>query len=471
MRTPIPSGQVKLFVDASQAGYENILEQLVIIPTVSMDPAHGEDIREGAKFAVSFLNNIGFTTHLIETSGHPLVAGELVGKADWPTVLIYNHMDVQPADPKEWDFSPFSFVNVREEGRYFGRGTADDKGPALAVLFAVLGALQQRLPLNFQVIWDFEEEIGSPSFAEGLYKNHFTVKPQSVLVSDGLWISKEIPSFEYGHRGCVGFSLVLETGKHDVHSGITGGLARNPLLELIEIIARCYKYKDGFVTIPGFYDKVQWLFSDRELIELCRHFDIQGFMDAYGLHSMRSNDTEVAVRATKLLPTLEVHGIVGGHTGPGIKTIVPQRAEAKLSIRIVPGQTVAGVSSLVRDFIRSLNPDVQIEFETGLEPYREAPRGPYFKALEIAVRNALGKSLASDLSGGSDGAFSTMHKHFGVPIVSFGLCLPEHNYHGPNENFEWKQARAGMAVFMEYFNQIVGIPKEDSRPKQPGGPS
>ena len=432
--------------------FETWLRDLVEIPTVSMDPAHADDIQRGAERAAEILRACGAEAELVETPGNPVIFGNLTANPDYPTVAIYNHMDVQPANEPQWENEPFVFQ--RQGDRYLGRGTTDDKGPALTALMAARFASQQGLPLNFQFIWELEEEIGSPNFAHFVEQKRDALNCKSVLVSDTIWLSPEKPAVPYGLRGMLTMQWRLETGSKDSHSGLTGGAARNPIGELAELIACCYEARTGRCSIPGFYEDVQRLSSDELTNFLGSGFDPDGFRTAHGLHDLRSDDVREIVQAIWSEPTFEVHGISGGYQGPGIKTIVPHAAEAKISMRLVPNQNPDRILELTRDFVGRLNPDVRIEPGGTLVPYLGAFSGFYGDAVREAVEFGFGVSPSFIREGGSIGAVVTLDTLLKVPVVFLGLSLPEHGYHAPNENFDWGQASGGMRAFVKYFETL-----------------
>ena len=267
--------------------------------------------------------------------------GKLPGDPSWPTITVYNHLDVQPADPVEWDSPPFKFTREDEPGgpRWFGRGTTDDKGPALTALLGAQLAARDGVKANLQFLWELEEEIGSPHFEQGLQAARAEgFSTDLVAVSDTIWLSAGRPALPYGLRGLMGFTVSLTTGAKDVHSGTTGGAARNPIGELAQLIAECYDARTGRVKIPGFHDDVRKLSASERAGLRRAGFSRKRFQAAHELGSVRFRDDQQLAEAIMTRPTFEVHGIVGGYSGPGIKTIVPHAAEAKLSTRLVPDQ-------------------------------------------------------------------------------------------------------------------------------------
>jgi acetylornithine deacetylase/succinyl-diaminopimelate desuccinylase-like protein len=439
-------------VESLRAEFESKLKEWVEIPTISAEPERRGDIERLADAAVDYLRQLGGEAEKIQTPGNPVVIGRFVSGSNLPTVTIYNHLDVQPANEPQWEGPPFKF-QIRD-GRYLGRGTTDDKGPALTALFGARLAIEKRLPINIQFIWELEEEIGSPNFEHFMKATARRMQTDSVAVSDTIWISRGRPAVAYGLRGLAPFRVVLETGAKDVHSGLTGGEARNPIGELCQLMADCYDASTGRVKIRGFYDDV--VKPKRSEVEsfLASGFSVRRFMQAHELKKVRSMSAEDVVRRIWALPTFEVHGIVGGYTGPGVKTAIAPRAEAKVSMRLVPNQNPDRVFRLVRDFIKKKNSDAQVIAESFLAPFLGPAAGPYADAARNAMRTAFGKDPAFVREGGSIGAVVTMQKYLKVPIVFLGLSLPEHGYHAPNENFDWVQASGGMRMFLRYFELL-----------------
>jgi acetylornithine deacetylase/succinyl-diaminopimelate desuccinylase-like protein len=447
--------ELETYVKESRREYELMLGEMVELPSVSMDSAHAGDVRRTAELAVQYLESFGAEARIVETKGHPAVSGGWVTGAGYPTVTIYNHLDVQPAQEPEWRQPPFAFRN--EEGVYHGRGATDDKGPALTALFAARYAVAEGIPINVRFLWELEEEIGSPNFAGALTQREAIPRPDSVLVSDTIWIAKNQPAMPTGLRGLLAARLSLRTGMSDAHSGVTGGAARNPLAELCQLVNACVEARTGRVKIPNFSDDIVHP-TTVELASFMRSgFDVNRFMRAYGFRSLRTADRSEVLRRIWAAPTFEVHGLVGGYTGPGVKTVVPGYGQLKVSMRLVPNQRPEKVFRLFREFIRARNPDVQVEAEGMLQPYRGVFNGPYAEAVRRAVRAGFGKDPAFIREGGSIGAVTMMQRAWKVPILFLGLSLPEHGYHAPNEHFDWGQASGGIRAFAAYFSELAGM--------------
>jgi acetylornithine deacetylase/succinyl-diaminopimelate desuccinylase-like protein len=430
-----------------------MLAEMVELPSISMDPQHAKDIRKTAELAVQFLKDAGAEARIVPTPGNPVVSGGWTTGKRHPTVTVYNHLDVQPAQEPEWRQPPFAFRN--ENGIYRGRGATDDKGPALTALLAARYAVEQGVPINIRFLWELEEEIGSPHFPAALRQKASVPRPDSVVVSDTIWIAKGRPAMPTGLRGLLAVRLSLRTGATDAHSGLTGGAARNPLAELCDIVHACVDARSGRVKIPGFYDGVRPPTREEIRNFLASGFQVRGFMRAYRLRSLRTTDPSEVVRRIWGMPTFEVHGLAGGYRGPGVKTVVPGYGELKVSMRLVPGQKPDRIFSLLRRFVAGLNPDVKVETQGMLEPFRGEDRGPYAAAARRAIRAGFGKDPAFVREGGSIGAVVQMQRAWRVPILFMGLSLPEHGYHAPNEHFDWGQASGGMRAFAAYFSELA----------------
>jgi acetylornithine deacetylase/succinyl-diaminopimelate desuccinylase-like protein len=289
-------------------------------------------------------------------------------------------------------------------------------------------------------------------------KDHAAIaKPDSVVVSDTIWIAKGRPAMPYGLRGLLGARLTLRTGSKDAHSGVTGGAARNPLAELMEVASACVDAKTGKVKIPGFYKGVVEP-SKAEIKSFLRSgFQVRRFKEAYGFHTLRTHDPAEVMRRIWAAPTFEIHGLTGGYHGPGVKTVVPGHGELKVSMRLVSKQTPEKVFGLLKKYVARLNPHVKVEPEGMLHPFQGSFDGPYVEAVKWAVKAGFGKEPAFIREGGSIGAVVTMQKAWKVPILFMGLSLPEHGYHAPNEYFDWGQASGGIKAFAHYFAELAGM--------------
>lgn len=449
--------RLRNFVKESRTKFEDLLGQMVEVPSISMDSSRAGDMRRVAELARQYLAELDAKVEVVETGGYPIVSGGWTIGAQYPTVTIYNHLDVQPAQEPEWKQEPFVFRN--ENGVYRGRGATDDKGPALTAMFGARYAIEQGWPINIRFLWELEEEIGSPHFADGLRSRSVIPRPDSVVVSDTIWIAKGRPAVPYGLRGLVGARLILRTGAKDAHSGVTGGAARNPLAELIEVANTCVDARTGRVKIPGFYDDVIGPMKSEIKNFLKSGFEVERFKEAYGFQSLRTQDPAEVMRRIWASPTFEIHGLSGGYHGQGVKTIVPGHAELKVSMRLVPNQTPERVFALFKKHVAMVNPSVKIDRAGMLHPFQGSLAGPYVDCVKRAVNAGFGKEPAFVREGGSIGAVVVMQRTWKVPILFIGLSLPEHGYHAPNEYYDWGQASGGMKTFVHYFSELTMMKK------------
>lgn len=446
---------LEAYIRGERRRFETGLGEMVRVPSISMDPAHALDIRRMATVAAEILRGYGAEAEILETGGYPVVTGGWTTDRRHPTVAVYNHLDVQPALEPEWRQAPFSFRKANDV--YHGRGTTDDKGPALTALLAARYAVEAGIPLNIRFVWELEEEIGSPNFGTVLRQRARLPEPDSVMISDTVWISRTRPAIPYGLRGLLPVSLTLRTGGKDAHSGLTGGAARNPLTELVDLAGRCVDGRTGRIKIPGFYDDVVAPTKAEVRSFVDSGFDVRRFMRAYEFRTLRTTDPAEALRRVWGMPTFEVHGLVGGHVGPGVKTVVPGRGELKVSMRLVPNQRPQKIFTLFKGFVTRLNPDVRVVHHGMLEPFRGESSGPYAEAARRAARLGFGREPAFIREGGSIGAAVAMQQAWGVPMTFLGLSLPEHGYHAPNECFDWGQAAGGMRAFVAYFAELAAM--------------
>jgi len=448
------------FAKNHRAEYEALLRQYVETPTVSVDPAHAGDISKGVDMVVETFKRFGARVEVYRVrQGNPVVHAAFDAGKNLPTVTVYNHMDVQPAskETEPWDTEPF--VMTTRGDSYLGRGTTDDKGPALAALYGARAAVEAGLPLNIRFLWEFEEEIGSPNFEKIITKAGRALATESVVVSDTVWVSRQRPANSAGLRGLLGFLLTLETGTTDTHSGEVGGAARNPIGELMKVVCDLYDPNTGKVKVPGFYDDVIPP-TKKELSDWANSgFTTRAFKKAHKLKLMRTEDSLEVMKRIWGQPTLEIHGVAGGYQGPGLKSIVPPRAEVKASCRLVPGQDPKRIAGLIEKRVKDLNRDVKIAFESMAPAFLTSVEGPLPEALKRAVKFAFKRDPVFVRDGGTIGAMTSIEKVLKCPILFLGLSLPEHGYHAPNENFDWQQASGGMVAFAKYFEEIANLPR------------
>ena len=448
--------ELEQFAERERSRFEALLGDFVSVPSVSADPARRADVELCAELGASTIRAFGGRAQLFRVpGGNPIVLGSFEAGPGRPTVMVYNHLDVQPAsrETEPWRSEPFTFTRVGDT--YYGRGTTDDKGPALAALFGARAAREAGAAVNVKFLWELEEEIGSPNFAATLLSIGPAAATDVVVVSDTVWVSRGRPSLSVGLRGLQRITFHLETAETDQHSGTTGGVARNPVAELAALVAEICDARTGRVKIPGFYRDVERL-SKRQVEDFrAAGFSVKGFMKDHGFRSIRTRDPLDVMKRLWALPTFEVHGLVGGYAGPGIKTIVPPRAELKASVRLVPNMEGEKVVRLVKAFVKGKNPDVRVEGGSSAPPYKAVTTGPFVEAAKSAMRFGFGREPVCVREGGTIGSVLSMERILKCPIVFMGLSLPDHGYHAPNENFDWGQAGGGMAAFARFFGEVA----------------
>ena len=441
------------FAAAHRADFEHWLGQLVTIPSISVDPSHAADVRRCADAAVGLVESLGGAAQLFETRGHPIVYASFTSAPGRPAVTVYNHLDVQPADGADWRTDPFQFTISGD--RYIGRGATDDKGPALTALLGAIAARDAGVPLNINFLWELEEETGSEHFAETIEHHRDELATDCVIVSDTIWVTRGRPSTPAGLRGMLPFRLTLRTATTDLHSGITGGGVRNPLLELMEVVSSCVDARSGKVLIPGFYDEVELLSAEDERGFLASGFSVDQFQRDYQVTSLRASDPLELMRRLWAQPTFDVHGVVGGYTGPGVKAAIPPFVEVKASCRLVPNMTCERTLARIQQFIGERFPEVEVHPEPALDPYKGQTTGPLADAVRAAYQFGFGTDAVLTREGGSIGAVPTMERVLQAPVLFLGLSLPEHGYHAPNEFFDWEQAEGGIAAFAHLFAALA----------------
>src|ERR1044071_9385053 len=448
------------FANSHRDEFESLLKRFVETPTVSVDPNHAEDIKKGVELTAETLEGYGAQVEIYRAEkGNPVIHGVFGNDKRRPTVTVYNHIDVQPAskETEPWNTEPFEFT--KKGDTYYGRGTTDDKGPALSALVGARAAMEADVPVNIRFLWEFEEEIGSPNFEKIITKAAPNLRTDSVVVYDTASVSRNRPASSAGLRGLLGFILTLETGTTDTHSGETGGASRNPIAELMQVLCDIYDVRTGKVKIKGFYDDVIPP-TKKELQDWANSgFTTHAFKKAHHLKKLRTEDPLEIMKRIWGMPTLEVHGVVGGYQGPGLKSIVPPRAELKASCRLVPLQDPKKIQKLLTAAVKERNPDVKIQFESAAPAFRTVLEGELPQALKRAVKFAFGKEAVFVRDGGTIGAMTSIEKVLRCPVLFLGLSLPEHGYHAPNENFDWQQASGGMVAFAKYFEEIANLSK------------
>lgn len=438
--------------------FQSSLEDFVSIPSVSTDPNHENDIRKAANWLINYFQKIGFTeTEIIETDGHPLVyASYKTDLEGAPTVLIYGHYDVQPADPLElWHSDPF--VPTKVGDRLTARGASDMKGQIIASIAAVEAILQNSdVPVNIKFIIEGEEEIGSPNLPAALKKHANLFQSDVILNPDAGMISPDSPTIVYGLRGLAYFELTIKGPDHDLHSGLFGGIVHNPAIVLSELIAGMHD-KQGKITLPGFYDDVIPL-SDQERKDLARlPITDSELLSQTGTKVLWGEAGYTPVERIGARPTLDVNGMYSGFTGKGSKTIIPSWAMAKISMRLVPKQTAEEVRRQLTNYIESNIPE---GLEWDLKQFAGGPASmanlshPGVQALALALESVWGKKPLYKREGGSIPVVADMQQVIGSESVLTGFGLPSDNIHSPNESLHiptWQKGILAIVHFLYNF--------------------
>ena len=450
-----------------------LLREYISHASVSTDPSAGEGMRGAIDFAAGRLRDLGFAVEEVATPLHPILLAERRTKPEHPHVLVYGHYDVQPADPVDlWTSPPFS-AEARGD-RLYGRGAADNKGPQIVHMAALERVLADEpdLPLNVTWFIEGEEEIGSPSFRGFLetYRERLS-EADFVLLSDTGSPSPEQIVVTTALRGLVSLHLELHGPRTDLHSGVHGGAVRNPIQALATLLATLHE-ADGSVNVPGFYDGVS-LPADWEREELAR---LPGSEEEYarflGVDSFFTAPGYDAREAVRFGPTLEINGIGGGFQGEGQKTVIPAKAFAKVTCRLVAGQDAARIEELLIATLRERCPSgvrIRIDAHGRGEPYSIVPPGRpntpvdqspavarAFEAVESSVASAFGRRPLYLREGGSVPIIADLKRIVGLDTVMIGLFTPEDNLHAPDESFHLGILRNGIDAFSGIFRKLAG---------------
>jgi len=448
------------------------LKEWIRFPSVSTDPKFKEGMVGAQVFVSNLLASMGFTVETVKTDLHPIVLASRGGDPSWPHVVMYGHYDVQPADPVAlWRTPPFEPTIIGD--RIHGRGAADNKGPLMTNIAAVARLLEEnpRIPLRITFLVEGEEEMGSPSFP-GFLRTHADRLREAdfVYLSDTALPSKDQVVITCGLRGLALLDVHVTGPKGDLHSGLHGGVLRNPIQALAEIISTLHT-PEGSVNIPGFYDGVldveQW--EKDELKKLGG--DGNAYMDFLGIDAFYTTPGFTPFEAVRFQPTLEFNGIGGGYQGEGTKTVIPSKAFAKLSCRLVSNQEPERIKTLVRDAIRARAPKgVKIEFvdQHKGDPYVVVPPGKpntpknqspvlarAFRSADAAVTSVWGRPPLYLREGGSVPIIADIKKATGLDSVMLGLFLPEDNLHAPNESFSLDVMRKGVETAKRILSGIT----------------
>jgi acetylornithine deacetylase/succinyl-diaminopimelate desuccinylase-like protein len=414
------------------------LISLLKVPSVSADPAFSKDVLKTAELLSSRLTEIGIErVEVCPTAGYPVVYGEKIVDTSLPTVLVYGHYDVQPPDPIDlWDSPPFE--PVIKDDKIYARGACDDKGQMYMHVKAVELMLKtDTLPCNVKFMIEGEEEVGSDNLGVFVKENKERLKADLVLISDTGMIANDVPSITVGLRGLSYIEVEITGPKRDLHSGLYGGAVGNPINILCDMIASLMD-DNKKITIPGFYNDVIEV-SDTERAEMAKApFDEQEYCDELEMASTQGETGYTTLERATIRPTLDVNGIWGGYTGEGAKTVLPSKAYAKISCRLVPGQDPDKITNLVLNHLTSIAPPsvkVKATPHHGGQPYLTPIDFTGYKAAAKAMETTFGKSPIPMRSGGSIPIVAMFEEELGLKSVLMGFGLDSDAIHSPNEHY------------------------------------
>jgi acetylornithine deacetylase/succinyl-diaminopimelate desuccinylase-like protein len=446
----------KTYQDKHKERFLEELLGLLRIPSISADSTHQKDMLVCAEAVRKSLLDAGVgKADIYPTNGHPVVYGEKIVDVSKPTVLVYGHYDVQPADPLElWHTAPFE--PTIKNGMIFARGSADDKGQFFMHVKA-LEIMNQSgvLACNIKFIIEGEEEIGSPNLGVFVASHKDLLKADVILISDTSMISLDTPSIEIGVRGLAYIQVELTGPNRDLHSGVYGGAVGNPVTILAQMIASCHD-ENNHIRIPGFYNDVLESSEGERRKMAAAPFDENEYMQDLGVKALWGEKGYSVNERTGIRPTLEINGIWGGYQGEGSKTVLPSKASAKISARLVPNQTSEKITSLLLDYFRKIAPpSVRVHaFELhGGEPYMTPLDSLAYRAAEKAIEASFGKKPIPVRGGGSIPICALLEKELGVKIVFMGFGLDSDNLHSPNEKYNIDNFYKGIET-IPYFHKF-----------------
>lgn len=445
------------YIKRNKERFYNELFSLIRIPSISAYSDNMPEMQKCAERWRDLLLEAGVdTAEVLPTDGNPVVfASKFIGE-NYPTILVYGHYDVMPADPLElWDSDPFE-AEIRD-GRIYARGANDDKGQAFIQTKAFEYIVKtNQLKCNVKFLIEGEEEIGSPNLEKFCETNKELLACDTILVSDTSILSENTPSITTGLRGLAYWQIEVTSPSHDLHSGLFGGAVANPITELSKIIAQLID-KDGKITIPNFYDDVQTVSQEERDLIAQIPFDVEVYKKSLNIKDVFGEKGYSTIERTGIRPALDVCGIWGGYTGEGAKTVLPSKAYAKLSARLVPNQTPEKISKIVAEYISKIAPDyidVKVEWLHGAQPYVCPIDLKYYKVAEKAYQKVYGKRPLPVRSGGSIGVIPSFEKVLGVKSILMGFGLEADAIHSPNESFSVAQFEKGIETVVAFYQEI-----------------
>ncbi|RMG21783.1 MAG: M20/M25/M40 family metallo-hydrolase [Methanobacteriota archaeon] len=441
----------------------SLLKELIKIPSVSADPNRRQDARKTAEFIENKLKKLGAETAIVENEVeglNPLLLGKLGNNPDKFTVAIYSHYDVQPALKSDgWATEPFE--PIEKDGYIYGRGASDDKGPIAATLTAVEEIVSSGdLPVNFRFIYEGEEESGSGGFEKTLSKHaDFLGKIDGIMILDTAWFSDNAPGMDYGFRGLAYMGIEIQGPKKDIHSGLAGGIIREPMTDLVKILAQLHD-ENHKATIPGFYNDVVPVTPEEEQFYENIDFDIDEFKKANGIPSLLSDDKKTILMDNWRNPCLSIHGIEGAFYEPGAKTVIPGKVIGKVSMRLVPNQDPSKIAKLFTEYVEQLFKELKspnklkvYTYGTGDWWYGDPNSFLYSKARKI-LKEYWGIEPTLTRSGGSIPIIPFMEKLFDAPAIAIGIGQNSDGAHSQNERVRIKNIVGAKEVLKLYFSEL-----------------
>ncbi|HEY9045543.1 MAG TPA: dipeptidase [Ohtaekwangia sp.] len=449
---------IKEYISSNKDRFLAELFDWLRIPSVSADSRHKQDVRKAAEFLKEKLKAAGVdAVEICETKGHPIVYAEKIVNPSLPTILVYGHYDVQPADPINlWDSPPFE--PVIKNDKIYARGACDDKGQVYMHVKAFEAMMKLNLlPCNVKFMVEGEEEVGSDNLGVFVKENKARLKADIILISDTALISLEHPSITTGLRGLSYMEVEVTGPNRDLHSGVYGGAVANPINTLCSMIASLHDEK-GRVTVKGFYDKVAELTAaQREALNKAP-FDLKEYKHELGIDEIKGEDGYTTLERTGVRPTLDVNGIWGGYTGEGAKTVLPSKAHAKISMRLVPNQVSAEITALFTKHFESIAPKyvkVKVTAHHGGEPAVTQTDSEAYKAASKAFEEVFGKTPIPTRDGGSIPIVALFKKELGLDTVLMGFGLDSDAIHSPNEHYGVNNFLLGVETIVAFYKNYA----------------
>jgi len=429
----------KDYQDKNKERFLNELLDLLRIPSVSARSEHRNDMVKCAEAVKQRLLEAGADlAEIIPTDGHPIVYGEKIIDPSKPTVLVYGHYDVQPAEPLElWNSGPFE--PLIKDGKIYARGSCDDKGQFYMHVKALeMMVKTNTLQTNIKFCIEGEEEVGSPNLGKFVASNKEQLKADVILISDTSMLSMETPSIDVGVRGLSYIEVEVTGPNRDLHSGVYGGAVANPITILAKMIASCHD-ENNHITIPGFYDDVVEASTAERKKMAAAPFNESAYKEDLGVSSLWGEKGYTTNERTGIRPTIELNGIWGGYTGEGSKTVLPSKATAKISARLVPNQSSVKTTGMLLNYFKSIAPagvTVKVMEHHGGEPYMTPIDSTAYRAAAAAIKDTFGKEPVPVRGGGSIPICALFEKELGLKIVFMGFGLDSDNLHSPNEKYD-----------------------------------